>query len=183
MFKGKQVVVTEKLDGENTTIYDDGTCHARSIDSKHHVSRSLVKALAWCLKGLMPTNWRICGENLYAKHSIYYDQLPSYFMCFAVFDFYNKCLSWEDTVSFAIAYGLDRVPVLYEGVWDVEKIRTLSESKSSYGHELEGYVVRLKDSYDYNDYTNSTAKYVRKNHVQTDDHWMNKPVVPNGRKK
>lgn len=33
-FKDKQVVVTEKMDGENTTIYKD-FYHARSLDSKH----------------------------------------------------------------------------------------------------------------------------------------------------
>jgi hypothetical protein len=37
---GREVVVTEKPDGENTTLYADGV-HARSLDSAHHPSRSL----------------------------------------------------------------------------------------------------------------------------------------------
>lgn len=41
---GCEVVVTEKLDGENTTLYADGL-HARSLDSAHHPSRGRVKAL------------------------------------------------------------------------------------------------------------------------------------------
>ena len=41
---GRDVVVTEKLDGENTTLYRDGL-HARSLDSGHHPSRAWVKAL------------------------------------------------------------------------------------------------------------------------------------------
>jgi hypothetical protein len=32
-FDGREVVVTEKLDGENTTIYADGHSHARSVSS------------------------------------------------------------------------------------------------------------------------------------------------------
>lgn len=43
-FAGKQVVVTEKMDGENTTLYRDFV-HARSIDSRFHPSRTWVKAL------------------------------------------------------------------------------------------------------------------------------------------
>lgn len=43
-FEGEEVVVTEKLDGENTTLYRDGL-HARSMDSAHHPSRTWVKAL------------------------------------------------------------------------------------------------------------------------------------------
>lgn len=42
-FAGIEVVVTEKLDGENTTLYPDGL-HARSLDSAHHPART---ALAW----------------------------------------------------------------------------------------------------------------------------------------
>ena len=41
-FRGKQVVVTEKMDGENTTLYTD-RLHARSLDSRHHPSRTWVK--------------------------------------------------------------------------------------------------------------------------------------------
>lgn len=43
-FDGKEVIVTEKMDGENCTIGSDYT-HARSIDSQHHSSRSWVKGL------------------------------------------------------------------------------------------------------------------------------------------
>ena len=38
----EDVVVTEKLDGENTTLYQD-YLHARSVDSKSHPSRDWIK--------------------------------------------------------------------------------------------------------------------------------------------
>jgi hypothetical protein len=85
-FEGKEVVISEKKDGENTTIYSDGYCHARSLDSAHHPSRSWVKSLASSLVGSIPEGWRICGENLYARHSISYEALPSYFMVFGIYD-------------------------------------------------------------------------------------------------
>ena len=42
MFMGKPVVISEKMDGENTTLYAD-RLHARSLDSRHHPSRTWVK--------------------------------------------------------------------------------------------------------------------------------------------
>jgi hypothetical protein len=45
------------------------------------------------------------------------------------------------------------------------------------GHE--GFVVRNADSFMLSDFENSIAKFVRRNHVQTDEHWMLKEVTPN----
>ena len=43
-FEGKQVVVTIKMDGENTTMYND-YLHARSVDSGNHPSRGWAKSI------------------------------------------------------------------------------------------------------------------------------------------
>jgi hypothetical protein len=51
---------------------------------------------------LIPSGWRICGESLYALHSIHYQALPSYYIVFAVHDG-ERFLSWDDTVSFCAA--------------------------------------------------------------------------------
>ena len=85
-FIGKEVVVTEKMDGENTTIYPDGKTHARSIDSKHHPSRSWLKSQLTLFASDIPDNHRICGENLYACHSIFYSNLPDYFLVFGIYN-------------------------------------------------------------------------------------------------
>lgn len=42
MFSGKQIVISEKMDGENTTLYTDHL-HARSLDSRHHPAKTWVK--------------------------------------------------------------------------------------------------------------------------------------------
>ena len=83
LFVNCQVVVTEKLDGENTTLYRD-YIHARSLDSRHHPSRAWVKALQASIGHDIPQGWRICGENLYARHSIVYENLSSYFYLFSI---------------------------------------------------------------------------------------------------
>lgn len=104
-FVGKEVVVTEKVDGECTTMYCDHI-HARSIDSKHHPSRTWVKTLHGSIKHEIPEGFRVCGENVYARHSIEYDNLPSYFLVFGIYSPNNTCLSWDDTKEFASLLGL-----------------------------------------------------------------------------
>jgi hypothetical protein len=90
-FVGREVVVTEKLDGENTTLYADGL-HARSVDSAHHPSRTWAKALQGRAGARIPAGWRVCGENVYARHSIPYDALDGYFYGFSVWDDRDRCL-------------------------------------------------------------------------------------------
>ena len=166
-FIGQQVVITEKMDGENTTIYHDHV-HARSLDGSHHWSRSRVKELQSRLYDL-PEDLRICGENLYAKHSIKYDNLVDYFQVFGIWS-NEECLSWKDTVEWAEILGLKTVPVLYSGVYSYPIIKEI-QSKMDFSRN-EGYVVRLADSFRMKDFSKSVAKYVRANHVQTDEHWM-----------
>lgn len=71
-FVGQEVVLTEKMDGENTTIKYNG-CHARSLDSRSHVSRDWLKRFANGFAYRIHPSVRICGENLYASHSLFYD--------------------------------------------------------------------------------------------------------------
>ena len=179
-FVGKQIIASEKVDGECTSLYQDHI-HARSLDSKHHPSRNLVKALHANIAHEIPKNWRISGENLFAKHSIHYHHLPAYFLVFAIYNDSNMCLSWDDTVEYAAMLGLKTVPVLYNGLWDEEKIRACwtGQSTVSPGDEQEGYVVRLAEAFPYEKHAESTGKLVRKNHVQTSSHWMSEEVVPN----
>lgn len=181
LFSGHEIVVTEKMDGENTTIYSDGYVHARSIDSAHHPSRDWVKTnVAPMMIGHLPEGWRICGENLYAKHSIGYTTLPSYFLVFSIWDERNMCLSWEDTMEWCNLLGLYMVPVLFKGMWNHEVVKGCFKPHSRYGNENEGYVVRISAAYHFDAFTMSTAKYVRANHVQTEEHWMYATVQPNG---
>lgn len=183
MFNGVNVVVTEKLDGENTTIYADGLCHARSIDSARasHKSRDYVKSIAGSVGCQLPTGWRLMGENLYAQHSIPYDKLSDYFMVFNIVDEHDVALAWDDMEDVASSLGLKTVPVIFRGTWDEETIRDLFPFKSSFGSDAEGYVVRDSGSWPMSDFMNRAAKFVRKGHVQTDDHWMSKDIVPNKR--
>lgn len=184
-FVGKEVVVTEKMDGECSTIFKGG-CHARSIDSGPHPSRAHVKQLAGHVGYLLQDNWRIVGENVYARHSIEYSELPAYFLAFG-FHVLNSdggkggfVASWDHTEERCVKLGLKTVPVLYRGPWDETKVRACMTGKSACGGEQEGYVVRITDAFSSHLFSTFVGKYVREGHVQTDEHWMTKAVVPNG---
>lgn len=173
VLRQSHVVVTEKMDGENTTIYSDGYVHARSIDSKHHESRSHLKALAASLQYQLEPGFRICGENLYATHSIEYTQLPSWFMVYSIW-IDEICLDWRSTTELATRLGLTMVPVLYEGSWPgIAGFDRFAAPGS------EGYVVRKSDFFTRTEFGVSMAKWVRPNHVQTDEHWMHGQIKVN----
>ena len=167
--KGREVIITEKMDGENTTMYRDHI-HARSVDSKHHPSRDWVKSYWASISHEIPEGYRICGENMFAKHSIYYDQLQSYFLGFSMWKD-DHCLSWDETLEWFELIGIVPVPVIYRGNFNRLDIK--------FDKFKEGYVVRVVDAFNVADFDSLVGKWVRKNHVQTDEHWMHSEVTPN----
>lgn len=191
-FSGKEIIITEKMDGENTTVYDDGTFHARSIDGRHHPSRNRMVGIAKGIGAKLPRGWRVSGENVYAQHSIAYTNLPDYFMAFGVYDENNFCLDWDTTEYVAKDLGLTLVPRIWRGDWDhfyvnhadmtrfIMSNDWLSQNEHEIKGDIEGYVVRTVEGFHFDDLGSHCGKYVRFGHVQTDEHWMHKAVIPNG---
>ena len=193
-FIGQEVVITEKADGENTTHTRTKT-HARSVDSKAHWSRDRMRALqqdiSWKLRQPQFSDiHRICGENMVAKHSIMYHGLPSFFLCFAIWDRQNVCYSWDDMEILCAELELSLVPLLARGVYQADgtilkadgttvKLLDLGSGQSRLGGIQEGMVMRVARSFHYDEYGTVVAKYVRANHVTTDEHWMFQAPVEN----
>lgn len=167
-FENQRVIVTEKMDGENTTMYNH-YIHARSLDSNNHPSRNWVKQLWSQVSVNIPDGWRICGENLYAKHSIYYEKLPSYFMGFSIWNDKNICLSWTETLEWFNLLNIECVPILYDGIFNKKHIEMIWQQKNRLNHE--GYVIRVADSFPYDDFKVKVGKFVRANHLQTGADW------------
>ncbi|MFD3457476.1 RNA ligase family protein [Streptomyces sp. NPDC058691] len=172
--RGREVVVTEKLDGENTTLYTDGL-HARSPDSAHHPSRAWVKALQGRIGSAIPAGRRVCGENLFARHSLSYDALDSWFYGFSVWDG-DHCLDWDVTTGFLRRVGVPVPPVLWRGTFDERALRALRVDTT----RQEGWVVRTTEGFGREEFGRRVAKWVRPDHVRTDTHWMHAAVVENG---
>jgi hypothetical protein len=169
-FEGKRVIMSLKADGENTTGYSDGHIHARSIDSRGGEDRAWVKQfLSENVCYNLPEGWRICGENLWAEHSIKYSDLKSYFYGFSLWNERNVCLSWDETIEYFALLNVTPVDVLYDGIWDEAAIRKIEKTLDL--EKVEGYVIRLAEAYPYSQFKSSIAKFVRPGHVQTSKHW------------
>lgn len=179
--KDENIVITEKYDGENTTIYSDGYVHARSMDYNKHPGRTYVSSLAARLNGQIPTGWRVCGENLQARHTIPYYNLNDWFLVFAIFNERNHCLSWDDTKEWTRILDLHHVKELG---------RFLSGNPEKYirdtvalhrSQSIEGFVIRNIDTFPFEDWSDNVAKFVYKHFEVPEEHWMHKEVVFNGR--
>lgn len=176
------VVVTEKLDGENTSIYSDGLVHARSMDSRDHPSRHWIKGRAAYVASLMQEGVVLLGENLFAKHSIFYPELTEYFYLFGART-ESHFLSYSDVQGVAEELGFKTAPEIYRGSWGDFKHEHVWPRASAFGPDCEGYVVRNVESFRIEDFRKNVAKYVRPNHVQTNKHWMHEEIQKNGLKK
>lgn len=179
---GTQVVITEKMDGENTTLYRD-YMHARSVDYSSHVTRNWMRAEHARIAYDIPDSMRICGENVSFKHSVGYEKLPSFFLVFSIWEGL-RCLSWRETLEWCALLGLHPVPVLYRGTFELNDNSghhwwmSVDEAIRPF-EEHEGYVVRPAEDFTLRDFSTKVGKYVRKNHVQTHGHWMRSRFTPN----
>ncbi|WP_026371966.1 RNA ligase family protein [Rhizobium sp. 42MFCr.1] len=169
------LVVTEKMDGENTTIHAGGM-YARSPDSRHHPSRNWMKAFAAGISPQLGNEERIVGENLYAQHSLAYRDLPSYFMGFA-WIVGNKFQAWDSTIERFDELGITAVKTIYRGPFRPGLFEELALSLDT--RNREGFVVRVAGAFAETEMQIRMAKYVRADHVQTETHWMKSEMTPN----
>jgi hypothetical protein len=162
---GKILVYTEKLDGENTVCTRD-VIHARSETGYGNPWQTWMKGFWSRIRSDIPAGFTICGESMYAVHSIEYTLLDSYFYVFGILEG-DRFLSWEDTKTYCALIGLQHVPELHIG----PIMRLGIPRASAFGPVCEGYVVRNIESFDLDSFSGNVAKCVRANHVQTDVHW------------
>jgi hypothetical protein len=176
-FLGKEVGISEKLDGGNTCL-NAGEVYARSTGQpatqgwfamvkKHH---------AWKTTDVDP-NISIYGEDLYGIHSIVYDPLKED-ETYRVFNIREQdvWMGLDQREAFARSLGFLTVPLLFRGTFtSVKEITKWFESHinqpSALGPQREGFVMQLTEPFHTDDFSKSVAKYVRKGHVQTDQHW------------
>lgn len=182
-----QIIITEKMDGSNTSLEADG-CFARThAGPPTHLSFDGLKALHATIKYKIPANIQLFGEWCYALHSIAYETLPAYFLMFGIREISGEApfwYSWEEMQEWAAELEVPTVPLLWEGTVSSEKeLRTLTTGltlqSSCFGPTREGLVIRVRDVIDDDCFSKSVMKWVRKDHVQTTEHWKNQEIVRN----
>lgn len=179
-YKDKEIVITEKLDGENNAMNrHDVFARSHSAPTRTSWSKNMWENNGvWqrCYRLIGEDEW-VYGENLYGEHSIHYDRLPEYFHIFAVRnDKTYTWYSWDDVETMSGILKIPTVPVLHRGTVASEReLQTLVEyftaQPSVYGEVREGVVIRIADEFPVDEFSHNVCKWVRPNHVTTDEHW------------
>ena len=205
------VVVTVKMDGSNAMITrlpeimpdPSRHCPAHGVaarNGKHTTHNSfdlLKKRNREQYEYKIPPHIQICGEWLYAWHSIHYADLEDcdesdcdehavpvrdYFQVFGVYDNrFDVWLSWPEVEEWAAKIGAETVPVVEKRVFEypnhVYEVYPEADRLIENGHE--GIVIRSALPFHYGQFEARLGKYVRENHVTTDEHWSQQAIVQN----
>ena len=181
-FVGHDLVYTEKLDGSNVCLTRSNVYSRSHSGPPGHKSFDRLQELhaVFQAQNLIWNGLSVFGEWCYAVHSISYLMLQHPLNIFGIReDETGEWWDWDEVSKYAKHLGVPTVPVILRGaVGSKEEVRKIIESfaplSSIYGPQREGLVVRRADSY--HDFDGAVGKWVRKNHVQTDQHWTRKPV-------
>ena len=159
---------------------------------------------------MLGTRYIMYGEWMYAKHTVYYDKLPHYFLEFDIFDRDEQIfLSTERRHEMLKNLPVVSVPVLKTGTFQNKedlisllgksnyisenKTQTLRQTSEKLGLDverqvretdasdtMEGLYIKIEE----NGHVIDRLKYVRASFTQTVDvsqtHWLDRPIVPNG---
>lgn len=175
-FVGKEVIITEKLDGGNVSLAN-GEVYARSnVEPSHAGWMAMVRKYhAWKTVGL--TDLTFYGEDIAARHSLPYSvSRDQTYYVFAALGVDGVWRSWDDLTVLSHRYDLAMVPQLFRGKFNSTNEITKwftghLKEPSTYGVEREGFVMRIADAFRNEDFFESVCKFVRPNHVTTDQHW------------
>lgn len=182
---GHSLVLTEKLDGSNLCMTRDDVFARSHSGPPTHPSFDMAKALHAQIRDRIPSDIMLFGEWCYAVHSIEYNELPDYFFLFAVYmpeedGNPGGWVFWDGVEKWAKTLGLVTVPVLSIKEASQAVLQKLIEfhanEPSRYGPTREGVVVRTNRGFYDDEFPLCIAKWVRADHVQTDDHWRHQEI-------
>lgn len=202
-FVGIPLVITEKLDGGNLCITKRevyARSHSTPVQGKMY---SFAKTAQSIIGPHLDDGVSVFFEYCAWVHSIAYTDLPSYLLMIGARDdgetageeswWYNwdmpdslNVVGLAAELQMKTGFNIPTVPDLWQGtvksVEDLEAITTqFATQKSVYGPDREGIVVRTAQGFA--SFDRSVAKWVRKDHVTSDEHWMNGPLKAQGLKK
>ena len=217
---GKNLVIEEKCDGANSAISFDENGELLLQSRGHYLTGgyrerhyNLMKQWAMVHKDafyeVLGKRYIMYGEWMYAKHTVYYDALPHYFLEFDILD--RETGVFLDTPSrheLIKELPVVSVPVLGTGVYQSkeEMLKLLGQSNYVTGNqrenlyravvklgldaerscnetELSGFMEGLYIKVEENGQVADRMKYVRAAFLQCVDfsetHWIDRPIIPN----
>ena len=113
---GREVVVTEKLDGGNCCLWRGGVYARTHSHEATHPWFASIKALYPSFAASVDDDLMLFGENMSAVHSVEYDGLGAHFYLFGVRRV-STCewLAWDEVTALAQALELPHAPVWWRG--------------------------------------------------------------------
>lgn len=217
---GRHIVVEEKVDGANAGLSFDERDQLRLQSRGHYLTggpreRHFALLKTWAtahqdaLRERLGGRYVLYGEWLYAKHTVFYDLLPHYFMEFDVLDTEtSRFLSTDARKTLLAGAPITSVRVLYDGpARTLDHLRgmiTHSHFKSAAWRERLDQVARdesldpakIRKETDPHDAMEGLYLKVEENGVVVErykwvrasfltsiadsgTHWLSRPIVPN----
>lgn len=218
--KQQYVVVEEKVDGANAAISfaADGQIRLQSrghyltggVREKHfNLFKQWANTHALAFWQVLGSRYILFGEWLYAKHTVFYDALPHYFLEYDVLDLEKQVfLSTKSRQQLLAGLPLVSVPVLFSGKLQsyqqllgllgeshyqtpayLQRFREICQEKgldverslkqTDQSSLMEGLYIKVEPE----DTVAARYKYVRSSFLttiqQSDGHWLNRPIIPN----
>lgn len=218
--RGTYLVIEEKLDGANAGL-GFGPGRQLRLQSRGHylvggrrekhfdLFKQWAHGHAHDLWDIAGDRYVVYGEWLYAKHTIFYDALPHYFLEFDMFDTREQVfLSTDRRHEILAGSPVVSVPVLWRGEadsladmhgligrslyktdgWRERLAATLTErgldperlrGETDPADEMEGLYLKVEAG----DHTVDRYKFIRASFltsvVDSGSHWLDRPIVPN----
>ncbi len=220
LLAGRNLVVEEKIDGANSAISfgSDGELLLQSRghyltggyrERHYNLMKQWANVHRDALYAVLGRRYILYGEWMYAKHTVFYDKLPHYFLEFDVLD--RETGIFLDTHSRRALLAdlpVASVPVLAEGVFrDQDSLKALLGDSRFVGPEhmavlrqsslelgldperqlretdhqrlMEGLYIKIEERGQVVD----RLKFVRPTFYQTvqlsESHWLDRPIIPN----
>ncbi len=183
-----EVVVEEKIDGANVglSVSSDGDIVAQNRGgflTRSHAHEQFRPLWPWLdrhrevLFDALGGNLVLFGEWCYACHSVAYDRLPDWFLCFDVYDRLAQRFWAADRRNELLArIGVEPTPEVARGRFTLGQIESLIGSSLAGTGDMEGLVVRSEAD----GFVRARAKLVAARFTQQiDSHWSGRPVRPN----
>lgn len=216
----KYVVIEEKVDGANAAISfsSDGQMLLQSRGhyltggerEKHfNLFKQWAYSHASAFWEVLGSRYILYGEWLYAKHTVFYDYLPHYFLEYDVLEIeQQQFLSTNSRKNLLAGLPLVSVPILMTGILQskkqmmnllgesnyiqpghIEKLRLLCREKgldeerslkqTDTSSTMEGLYIKVEED----EIVKARYKYVRASFLttilQSEGHWLNRPIIPN----
>jgi len=186
-FLQHDLVVEEKVDGANLGISFGSECNIRVQNRGAYLQlpepgqwkklKEWITSRTDALFDHISDRYILFGEWCYAWHSVFYDNLPDWFLGFDIYDKQSgRFLSSTRRDEIFKMIRITPVPKIAEGRFTYPEIKKLLSQSKLTDQPAEGIYLR----FDQNDWLSQRTKLVRPAFIQSvEQHWSRSTITPN----